>query len=200
MNHHTMIFETFFSTCTLYYNKNKNPVVWQSAVDSLEYSFKHISSSADARHFVETYVGPIIGILVDQQPQQIGKLEQSCVEDSLTLACLLTAKDLSIQLQRGIVAECVLLNSAFSHILNKKRSYFKVNKTNWNVNHHMVGFPEVRLRCIERFRAEGGFKLLAKYLEDKVLYQQFYNTQPKLQQTEPGSVSPNLPNPSAIFP
>jgi hypothetical protein len=37
-------------------------------VESLDHAHKFIESSQDARFFVEKYMKPIIGILVEQQP------------------------------------------------------------------------------------------------------------------------------------
>ena len=74
------------------------PVVWKSAVESLDQASKYIRTSEDARYFVEKYMGPIISILVEQQPTKIGPHERSCVQESLALAVIIVARDLEIQL------------------------------------------------------------------------------------------------------
>jgi ubiquitin carboxyl-terminal hydrolase 9/24 len=139
-------------------------VVWKSAVESLDHANKFIESSQDARFFVEKYMVPIIGILVEQQPAKIGHHERNCVQDSLAFAVVIIAKDLEIQIQRG--GESVLL-VALSHIFNKKKAFYKGKQGTWNVN-HLQGLPEVRLKMIERFRAAKGFGLLNMYLTRKI--------------------------------
>jgi len=139
-------------------------VVWKSAVDSLEASQKYLKTSEDARTFVEKYMGPIIGILVEQQPSKIGPMERDCVQSSLALSVAIVALDLDIQLQRN--GECKLLD-VLSIVFNKKKAYYKGNKGNWNVN-HLVGLPEVRLKMIDRFRQENGFAQLHRYLVNRI--------------------------------
>ena len=87
---------SFFATLSIL----KQPVVWKSAVESLEASQKYLKTSEDARAFVEKYMGPIISILVEQQPSKIGPHERTCVQDSLALAVVIVALDLDIQLKR----------------------------------------------------------------------------------------------------
>jgi Ubiquitin carboxyl-terminal hydrolase len=138
--------------------------VWKSSVESLEASQKHLRTSEEARSFVEKYMGPIIGILVEQQPSKIGPHERTCVQDSLGLAVAIVALDLEIQLQRK--GECKVLE-VLSTVFNKKKAYYKGNKGNWNVN-HLVGLPEIRLKMIDRFRQERGFALLNQYLVERI--------------------------------
>ena len=116
-----------------------------------------------ARFFVETYLKHIIGILVEQQPSKIGQHERSCVEESLALAVIIIAKDLQIQQTRN--GECSLLD-VLALVFNRKKAYYKGSK-GWNVN-NLNGMPEVRLRMIENFRAEGGFAALAAYLVSRI--------------------------------
>lgn len=139
-------------------------VVWKSAVESLEQAQKFLATSEDARAFVEKYMGPIIGILVEQQPSKIGPHERTCVQDSLALSVAIVALDLDIQLKRK--GESKVLD-VLSIVFNKKKAYYKGNKGQWNVN-HMVGLPEVRLKMIERFRSESGFALLNRYMEERI--------------------------------
>lgn len=75
-------------------------VVWKSAVESLEATQKYLRTSKAARTFVEKYMGPIIGILVEQQPSKIGPHERTCVQDSLALSVAIVALDLDIQIKR----------------------------------------------------------------------------------------------------
>jgi ubiquitin carboxyl-terminal hydrolase 9/24 len=144
-------------------------VVWKSAVESLDQANKFLTSSSDARYFVEKYMAPIISILVEQLPTKIGPHERNCVQDSLTLAVIIVAKDLSIQLARS--GQCLILD-VLSLVFNKKKAYYKGNKGSWNVN-HLSGLPEVRLQMIERFRIEKGFSLLQNYLVQSVNTPQF---------------------------
>lgn len=138
-------------------------VVWKNAVDSLDGVNRYLKAEKAARTFVETYLKHIIGILVEQQPSKIGQHERTCVEDSLTLAVIIIAQDLKIQQARN--GECVLLD-VLALVFNRKKAYYKGSK-GWNVN-NLNGLPEVRLRMIENFRAEGGFSALAAYLESRI--------------------------------
>eukprot|EP00547_Thalassionema_nitzschioides_P005510 CAMPEP_0194205836 /NCGR_PEP_ID=MMETSP0156-20130528/5031_1 /TAXON_ID=33649 /ORGANISM="Thalassionema nitzschioides, Strain L26-B" /LENGTH=3092 /DNA_ID=CAMNT_0038932219 /DNA_START=10 /DNA_END=9288 /DNA_ORIENTATION=+ len=138
-------------------------VVWKNAVESLQSANQYLPTTQDARVFVEKYMKHIIGILVEQQPSKIGQHERSCVEDSLELSVAIIATDLKIQQKRN--GEAVLLE-VLALVFNKKKSYYKGSK-GWNVN-HMSGLPEVRLRMIECFRQEGGFKSLAEYLNARI--------------------------------
>lgn len=140
-------------------------VVWKSAVESLESSQKYLKMSEDARAFVEKYMGPIISILVEQQPSKIGPHERTCVQDSLALSVALVALDLEIQLKRK--GESKVLE-VLSTVFNKKKAYYKGNKGNWNHHNHLVGLPEVRLKMIDRFRQENGFALLNQYLVERI--------------------------------
>lgn len=139
-------------------------VVWKSAVESLDAANKFLAVSEEARFFVEKYMGPIISILVEQQPTKIGPHERTCVQESLNLAVVIAARDLAIQLQRK--GECQLLE-VLSLVFNKKKAYYKGNKGNWNVN-HLSGLPEVRLKMIERFRQEKGFVWLHRYMIQRI--------------------------------
>eukprot|EP00980_Cylindrotheca_fusiformis_P010327 scaffold2299_cov131-Cylindrotheca_fusiformis.AAC.14 len=139
-------------------------VVWKSAVESLEQAGKFIATSEDARYFVEKYMTPIISILVEQQPTKIGPHERNCVQESLALAVAIVSHDLEIQVQRK--GECKVMDT-LSLVFNKKKAYYKGNKSNWNVN-HLSGLPEVRLKMIERFRQEHGFSRLYHYMMDRI--------------------------------
>ena len=138
-------------------------VVWKNAVESLSSANLYIATVEQARIFAETYMKHIIGILVEQQPSKIGQHERTCVEESLELAIIIIAKDLKIQQTR--FGECSLLD-VLALVFNRKKSYYKGSK-GWNVN-HLSGLPEVRLRMIEVFRAQGGFAALAEYLETRI--------------------------------
>jgi hypothetical protein len=139
-------------------------VVWKSAVESLDAANKYLRTSEDARYFVEKYMGPIISILVEQQPTKIGPHERSCVQESLALAVIIVSRDLEIQLLRS--GGCALLD-VLSLVFNKKKAYYKGNKGNWNVN-HLSGLPEVRLKMIDRFRQEQGFSRLHRYMLERI--------------------------------
>lgn len=138
-------------------------------MESLDQANKFLTSSADARYFVEKYMAPIISILVEQLPTKIGPHERNCVQESLNLAVIIVAKDLSIQLAR--TGQCHVLD-VLSLVFNKKKAYYKGNKGSWNVN-HLSGLPEVRLQMIDRFRLERGFTLLQTYLIQHVNTPQF---------------------------
>jgi hypothetical protein len=139
-------------------------VVWKNAVESLESANRYLGASEDARRFVEGYMLQVIGILVEQQPSKIGQHERSCVEESLELATMIIAKDIKIQEKRK--GESSLLG-VLALILNRKKAYYKGSKGNWNVT-QLSGLPEVRLRMIDRFHAEGGFAILADYLSARI--------------------------------
>jgi hypothetical protein len=140
-------------------------VVWKSAVESLDQCNKYITTSNDARLFMEKYMAPIISILVEQQPTKIGPHERTCVQESLALAVTIVVRDLEIQLVRHGAATCGL--DVLSLIFNKKKAYYKGNKGNWNVN-HLSGLPEVRLKMIDRFRHEQGFHRLHRYMMERI--------------------------------
>jgi hypothetical protein len=139
-------------------------VVWKSAVESLDQANTYLQSSEDARQFVEKYMGPIISILVEQQPTKIGPHERNCVQESLALAVIIVSRDLETQLHRN--GECSVLD-VLSLVFNKKKAYYKGNKGNWNVN-HLSGLPEVRLKMIDRFRQEMGFARLYRYMLERI--------------------------------
>jgi hypothetical protein len=111
---------------------------------------------------MENYMHQIISILTEQQPTKIGPHERKCVQESLTEAVSIVAKDLEIQVERGPAAVCTTLE-VLATVLNKKKSYYKGHKGNWNVNHYN-GLPEVRLKMVEHFRQQRGFHLLHKYM------------------------------------
>ena len=104
----------------------------------------------------------LIDIMVGQRPSQIGLHEHRCVEDCPVLAVLIVAKDLQIQQHRN--GECCLLN-VLSLLFNRRKGYY-MNSTG-------SGKPEIRLRMIEIFRAQGGFEALAVYLESRILTRMF---------------------------
>jgi len=106
----------------------------------------------------------IISILVEQQPSKIGPHERQCVQDSLALAVVIVAQDLDIQIHRK--GECKLLH-VLAMVFDKKKAYYKGAKQNWNVNHTM-GFPEFRIKMIDRFRQENGFGLLHQYMVERI--------------------------------
>ncbi|GAX26841.1 ubiquitin carboxyl-terminal hydrolase 9/24 [Fistulifera solaris] len=149
-------------------DKNQT-VVWKSAVESLDHALKYLRHEPRARTFVEGYMSSIISILVEQQPSKIGIHERNCVQDSLMLAVRIVAEDLAIQVRRRGTSALLL---TLSHALNKKKAFYKGSKGgSWNTNqhHHMVGMPEVRLRTMEVFRAEDGFRRLHDYLQMRLV-------------------------------
>lgn len=139
-------------------------VVWKSAVESLSEGNTYLKYSSDARFFIEKYMGPIISILVEQQPTKIGPHERTCVQESLSLAVTIVSRDLDVQIKRS--GECNVLE-VLSLVFNKKKAYYKGNKGNWNVN-HLSGLPEIRMKMIERFRHEQGFSRLHRYMVDRI--------------------------------
>ena len=87
-----------------------------------------------------------------------------------------------------ICGESVIIDTMLSHIFNKKKAFYKGPKGN-NQNHHhpnnnnnwhhnqsnnnqsmFMGYPEVRIRNIEKFRACNGFNLLHTYLLARLPY------------------------------
>lgn len=50
-------------------------VIWKDAVESLQYANMYIQDSINARHFINTYTGLIIEILLAQQPTKVGIYE-----------------------------------------------------------------------------------------------------------------------------
>jgi len=133
-------------------------------VESLQHALQNLGTSPDARHFVEQYAGQIIGILVEQAPAKIGPHERNCVQESLATASLIVAADLEIQNKRG--GNCTLLETVLAPALNKKKNFYKKGGT-WQPV--AAGFPEVRIRNIEKFRAAGGFNALYQYLMERVV-------------------------------
>ena len=83
-------------------------VVWKNAVDSLNEASRHLLVSQDARNFVETYMKPVISILLEQQPHKIGQMERNCVEDSLKLAVIIVTDDLRVK-DEASSGECAIL-------------------------------------------------------------------------------------------
>ena len=172
---------------------------------------------------MERYAGAVVGILSEQSPTKIGIGERNCVQDTLNFAVEIVVVDLKIQLHRGdairstdtnpimtttktlepvppICGECILIDTMLTHILNKKKAFYKGPKGN-NQNHHhpnnnnnwhhnqplhnnnnnnnqsmSMGYPEVRIRNIEKFRACGGFNLLVTYLLARLPYCLAVNT------------------------
>ncbi len=132
-------------------------------MESLDAANKFLTTSEQARCFVEKYMQPIISILVEQQPSKIGPLERNCVQESLSIAVIIVSRDLEIQLQRN--GECNLLE-VLSLVFNKKKAYYKGNKGNWN--NQTSGMPDFRLKMIDRFRQEQGFARLSTYLVGRI--------------------------------
>ena len=135
---------------------------------SLDFINRYLSTSEEARTFMEKYMRTVISILVEQQPAKIGQHERQCVEESLDLATVIIAKDIRIQLNKN--GECVILD-VLALIVNRKKAYYKGAKGNWNS--HLSGLPEVRMLLIDRFRRERGFSSLAEYLAKRVNTPQF---------------------------
>lgn len=133
-------------------------VVWSKAVESLNAVNRYHLADERAQAFAVVYMKDLIDIMVEQRPTEIGNHERSCVEDCLALAVTIVARDLHIQQFRN--CECCLIR-VLSLVFNRNKGYYKRGK------------PEVRLRMIELFRAEGGFEALAAYLESRVLTRTF---------------------------
>ena len=144
-------------------------VVWKNAVDSLKEALPFLLTSKDARYFVETYMKPVISILLEQQPSKIGQMEKNCVEESFRLSVILVAEDLKSKVS-GDSGHCVILD-VLAMIFNRKKNYYKGSKPNWNVN--LSGLPEVRTSMINKFRSYRGFAALASYLSTRVTTNQF---------------------------
>ena len=90
----------------------------------------------------------------------------------------------------AICGECILLDTMLSHIFNKKKAFYKGPKGNMQNHHHpnnnnnnnnwhhnqpnnqsmVMGYPEVRIRNIEKFRASNGFNVLYTYLLARLPY------------------------------
>eukprot|EP00567_Pseudictyota_dubia_P007508 CAMPEP_0197442408 /NCGR_PEP_ID=MMETSP1175-20131217/8425_1 /TAXON_ID=1003142 /ORGANISM="Triceratium dubium, Strain CCMP147" /LENGTH=3192 /DNA_ID=CAMNT_0042972873 /DNA_START=42 /DNA_END=9620 /DNA_ORIENTATION=- len=139
-------------------------VVWKNAVDSLRDALDHLTSSEEARTFVEKYMRPVISILLEQQPSKIGQMERGCVEESLRLAVMIVATDLKAKADAAS-GNCELLE-VLSMVFNKKRIYYRGSKSSWNT--HASGLPEVRMQMIHKFRNTKGFAALATYLSSRV--------------------------------
>ena len=139
----------------------------------MEEAYRYLLTSNDARRFVEGYMRPVISILLEQQPSQIGQMEKSCVEDSLRLGVSIIVENLRLKADSS-AGECSVLD-VLSMIFNRKKIFYKGSKPNWNVN--LVGMPEVRLHTINRFQSSRGFSYLASYLEARVSTNQFPNTE-----------------------
>jgi len=135
-------------------------VVWKNAVDSLNEASRHLLVSQDARNFVETYMKPVISILLEQQPHKIGQMERNCVEDSLKLAVIIVTDDLRVK-DEASSGECAILE-VLAMVFNRKKMFYKGPKQNWNTN--VSGLPEVRTQMISKFRSMRGFNALGNYL------------------------------------
>ena len=161
-------------------------------------------------------MGPIISILVEQQPSKIGTFERSCVQDSLFLAVQIVALDLQIQLERAAGAgqnegsgnnggeqnegnddnndnssdnnsnNKSVLLSTLQLAFDKKKQFYKGSKGQWNVN-HMHGLPEVRIKTIAKFKSSQGFVLLNKYIRLKAS-----TSKSKSATADPSGEFPNL--------
>mmetsp|Transcript_19973 Transcript_19973/g.22290 ORF Transcript_19973/g.22290 Transcript_19973/m.22290 type:complete len:878 (+) Transcript_19973:39-2672(+) len=150
-------------------------VVWSQSVESLSEANKYLPVSREARDFVETYMGQIVSILLEQQPAKVGNNERRCVHESLHLAVSIISKDLKIQIERGSRSpsgdpnevECKTLR-VLSCLLNKKKTYYKGTKSTWNVQ-NLSGLPLIRLNLVEKFLNEEGFVRLEEYMNDRIV-------------------------------
>lgn len=143
-------------------------VVWNNAVNSLTDGLNFFLTSAEARAFVESYMRPVIGILLEQIPQKIGPMEKNCVQESLAKAVLIVLED--IEFRSDSDQDCVVLD-VLSSIFNKKSQFYKGSKHSWN--NHLGGMPEVRVHLIKKFRQLRGFAHLGKYLSTRVCTTRF---------------------------
>ena len=132
-------------------------------MESLDAANKFLTSTEHARFFVEKYLQPIIGKLIEQYPANIAPHELNCVHESLTLAVIIISRDLDIQLRRS--GECKLLE-VFSLVFNKENASHKENQENWS--NHVSGLPDLRLKMIDRFWQEQGFARLKTYLVERI--------------------------------
>jgi len=101
-------------------DKNQT-VVWKNAVDSLNEASRYLLISQDARIFVETYMKPVISILLEQQPHKIGQMERNCVEESLKLAVIIVTEDLKFKEQQE-AGECRTLE-VLAMVFNRKKMF-----------------------------------------------------------------------------
>ena len=149
-------------------------MVWSQSVKSLQEASKFLSISRKARDFVETYMGQIIGILLEQQPATVGVHERQCVYDSLNAAVTIIANDLEIQNNRGRrsrsgnpnVVGCSILE-VLGVLFNKEKTYYKGTRSNRNVQ-NLDGLPQSRLNIVEEFLVEDGFSRLVTYMTDRI--------------------------------
>lgn len=128
-------------------------------MESLD-SAKRFIESPDAQHFVERYMGQMIGILIEQVPAKIGAHERNCVQESLTCAIQIVAHDLARQVEKK--GTCSIF-STLEYCLNKKKQFYKGSKGAWNAG-QMQGLPDFRLKVIEYFRTAGGFDAFNEYM------------------------------------
>jgi hypothetical protein len=127
-------------------------VDWKTAVELFTFAHRHLETSPEARHFVETYVGSALRILTQQSPEKIVLSRYSDIQETLSISCLIVASDLAIQLARN--GTCLLLDYVLSHVF----------KCMWQ----NAPFDKVRMHSIESFRSESGFSRLNSYLLARV--------------------------------
>ena len=142
----------------------------------------------------------IISILLEQQPGKIGPNERDCVEKSVRIGLTIVRDDLeamvaadgSATANDGHLQGCNSL-STLHHILARKKTYYKSNKTNWSSQPQ--GMPEVRTQMISTFKRLRGFHYLGLFLQKRsVLPKELQTIQH--QQNQPGSQTQAIP----IFP
>lgn len=168
----TILCKLFTNNPHYNFHSKHDTVVWKNAVNSLEEAYRYLLTSPDARRFVESYTRPVISILLEQQPSQIGQMEKTCVEESLGWGVMIIVEDLRLKADAS-TGECTILD-VLSMIFNRKKIFYKGSKPNWSVN--LIGMPEVRTQAIKKFQARQGFSYLSSYLEARVATNQFPNT------------------------
>ena len=150
-------------------------MVWSQSVKSLQEASKFLSISRKARDFVETYMGQIIGILLEQQPATVGVHERQCIYDSLNAAVTIIANDLEIQNNRGRrsrsgnpnVVGCSILE-VLGVLFNKEKIYYKDKGTRGD-NNYLPGLPQLRLNIVDEFLLQDGFVRLIEYMKDRLI-------------------------------
>ena len=150
-------------------------VVWQNAVNSLEYGLQYLQDSNEARRFIEKYMKPVISILLEQHPQKTGMVERDCVETSLKYALQIIEDDIKSKtlnndneqsISSDEIAEESKVLDVLALLFNKKKLYYKGSKmSGWNNN--MNGLPDVRNGLVLKFRSQGMFGTLASYLNTR---------------------------------
>ena len=174
-------------------------VVWESAVNSLEAARRHLRSSSEARHFVNTRMQTIISILLEQNPNKIGPKERDCVEKSVRIALTIVRDDLEMLVTNdtnssGNLEPCATMGT-LHHILQKKKLFYRSNK-NWS--NQQQGAPEIRLQMILTFKRLRGFYFLGLFMEKRSMLSmdfqliQSTNTQQGQQQLPPMPIFPPL--------